>query len=176
MDAPRTFALLGVGLGGGLVLGAASGAALAGVGGLILGGAAGVCPGAASWIVVIPALERKNLAAAIPVVYGPALLVAFVTGLVGPVLSVPATGLALTLGLLAAYLWCPNDPTPFPRGRCRTCGYDLAGLPGRVCPECGDTEPASGPRYDREGVVIVVVGMAIVALLCLTIASLVAML
>jgi hypothetical protein len=28
-------------------------------------------------------------------------------------------------------------PKPAPRGQCWKCGYDLRGIPSRVCPECG---------------------------------------
>ena len=46
---------------------------------------------------------------------------------------------------------------PIPRGHCRNCRYDLAGVPekdgaGRVCPECGTptpTEPSHGKVWSR---------------------------
>ena len=33
-----------------------------------------------------------------------------------------------------------------PRNRCASCGYDLAGLRGNTCPECGEQTQASGAR------------------------------
>src|SRR5690606_3119238 len=37
------------------------------------------------------------------------------------------------------------------RGRCEACGYDLAGVPGGVCPECGGARSASALHDRRDG-------------------------
>ena len=42
--------------------------------------------------------------------------------------------------IAGAALWAGGGllyPKPKPPGLCRTCGYDLTGLVGRPCPECG---------------------------------------
>ena len=39
--------------------------------------------------------------------------------------------------LTAAALLCARRPQHTPEGTCVHCGYDLAGLSGGVCPECG---------------------------------------
>jgi hypothetical protein len=47
----------------------------------------------------------------------------------------PWAGLFLA-GAAGMWLWAPRRVKP---GVCRGCGYDLAGLTGKTCPECGES-------------------------------------
>jgi hypothetical protein len=57
------------------------------------------------------------------------------------------------LGAVSGYRWA-RGRRRVGRGCCRVCGYDLAGAPSRVCPECGRavslSPPASSDRPPAE--------------------------
>lgn len=56
-------------------------------------------------------------------------------GLIGAIMGLAGVGLATMLGGPAARAWCTGRVR---RGAaCRRCGYDLRGIAGAVCPECG---------------------------------------
>lgn len=51
----------------------------------------------------------------------------------------PLWALAAPIGAVGAWaLWATRAVRRWPsEGRCAACGYQLAGLPSKVCPECG---------------------------------------
>jgi hypothetical protein len=59
-------------------------------------------------------------------------------------LCVPLWIPLLKVGALAGWMWWRALCEP--RDRCASCGYDLAGLRGTTCPECGKDARVSGER------------------------------
>ncbi len=59
--------------------------------------------------------------------------------------EVPLWAAFVVSGVPAGVGWWKRKK--FGPGKCAKCGYDLAGLPGNVCPECGGgTGAVAGPR------------------------------
>lgn len=57
---------------------------------------------------------------------------------------VGADGVLWTLlTVVPVYVWAIRSRRAPADGLCRACGYDLAGVTGRVCPECGEPVPSN---------------------------------
>lgn len=90
----------------------------------------------------MPLLWRKSLSAALPMVFAPALIAAFLAGrhFGNDPWSAPISVGTLLIACAIVWYFMPDlYPVRRPgwQHRCRSCGYDLRGLPGKACPECG---------------------------------------
>lgn len=140
---------------GGAVRGAAATLSIGGWGGISLGMAPfgfvfGAIIGFLASCFTVPLLWRKNLPIAMPIVFTPALVAAFLAGwrLRNEFWSVPISVGTLLIACAIVWYFMPDlYPARKPgwEHRCRHCGYDLRGLPSKICPECGSdrgTPPA----------------------------------
>ncbi len=110
---------------------------------LVVCGVVGACVGVASSPLVLVCLRRKDLRVAVPVVYGPSLVIVVLFVVFGPRsmywpldAAVPAF-LAVCVFSLVALGALPNRFSIHPSNLCPECGYDLRGNFEPGCPECG---------------------------------------
>ena len=99
---------------------------------LALGHGVGSVGGVACTAFAVPLLRNTDLSRTIPRLALPLLPVAAVTGI-----ALPAVFLVLPLLLAGASVALRRRYPIIPPGHCTACRYDLRGIPGSVCPECG---------------------------------------
>lgn len=66
---------------------------------------------------------------------------------VAPVLTILVSVVAYPVSCVAVGAWSRlrADDLRSPRDLCPACGYDMSGLSGQICPECGAGSPTSVP-------------------------------
>jgi len=106
----------------------------------------GATVGYLSSAVVVPLLWRKKLRVALPLVYGPVIVIGMITVLIIPPFgAVMATCLTLLAASITAAVRLPVVWQPPRRGACKECGYNLRGNRSGRCPECGQAIVENNP-------------------------------
>ncbi len=138
LSASEIFALIvlsgALGLAFGCVAGLAMGSNQELAAAIVVGGNIGIVTSG----VLVLAMSRGSRLEGLLLIGLPTLVVAWVSGFAGPMVSTVISTMVYVGLCLAWAVWTRLGVKQFPRWACERCGYDLRGLRAEArCPECG---------------------------------------